>query len=85
MGGEAGFGSDHVVGALGTTRGSSTRGRGRRRLSRGGAASERASGLDVTRGPLETGGALVKRTIDVDVSEFPAVKAGFVVTGVVTG
>ena len=39
--------------------------------------------MDMARGPLETGGAFVERTIDTDVSEFPALEAGFVVTGVV--
>ena len=46
---------------------------------------KRATGLDMTWGPLETGGALVKRAIDADMPEFPAVKAGFVVSGMVTG
>ena len=41
--------------------------------------------MDVTGGPLETSGALVKWAIDADVSEFPAVEAGFVVTGMVAG
>ena len=84
-GGEAGFGGDHSVGTLGATRGSSARGRGRRRLSRRSAASEGATGLDVTGGPPETSGALVEWTVDADVSEFPAVKAGFVISGVVAG
>ena len=35
-------------------------------------------------GPFETGGALVKRAIDADVSEFPTMKAGFMVSGMVT-
>ena len=41
--------------------------------------------MDVTGGPLETSGALVKWAIDADVSEFPAVKAGLMVSGMVTG
>ena len=45
---------------------------------------ERATDLDVARGPLETGGALVKGAVDTDVSEFPALEAGLVVAGVVT-
>ena len=80
-----GFDSDHTVGALGVTRRSSTRGRGRRRLPRGDASSEGATGLDVAGGPFETGGALIEGAVDMDVSEFPAVKASFVVTGMVTG
>ena len=84
-GGEARFGGDHSVGTLGTTRGSSAGGRGRRRLSRRSVASEGATGLDVTWGPLETSGALVERAVDADVSEFPAVEAGLMVTGMVAG
>ena len=41
--------------------------------------------MDVTGGPPETSGALVERAVDADVSEFPAVEAGFMVTGVVAG
>ena len=41
--------------------------------------------MDVTGGPLETSGALVKRAIDADVPEFPAVKTGLVVSGMVAG
>ena len=83
--GEARFGSDHLVGALGAMRRSSTRGRGRRRLSRRSAASKGATGLDMTGGPLETSGALVERAVDADVSKLPAVEAGFMVMGVVAG
>ena len=39
----------------------------------------------MTGGPLETSGALVKRAIDADVSKFPAMKTGFMVSGVVAG
>ena len=39
----------------------------------------------MTGGPFEAGGTLVKRAVDADVSELPAVKAGFMVTGVVAG
>ena len=41
--------------------------------------------MDMAGGPLETSGALVKRAVDADVSEFPAVEAGFVVSGMVAG
>ena len=41
--------------------------------------------MDMTGGPLETSGALVERAVDADVSEFPAVEAGFVVSGMVAG
>ena len=46
--------------------------------------SERVTGLDVARGPFEAGGTFVKGAIDVDVSKFPALEAGFVVSGMVT-
>ena len=49
------------------------------------AASEGAAGLDVAREPLKTSGALVEGTVDANVSEFPALEAGFMVTGVVSG
>ena len=39
----------------------------------------------MTRGSLETGGTLIKMVIDVDVTKFPALEAGFVVSGMVTG
>ena len=42
-------------------------------------------GLDVAGGSLETGGALIQVAVDVDMTEFPALEAGLVVTGVVTG
>ena len=45
--------------------------------------SKRAMSLDMTGGPLETSGAFVEGTVDVDVSKFPALEAGFMVTGVV--
>ena len=82
--GEAGFGSDHTGGALGATRRSSAGGRGRRRLPGGRASSEWAMSLNVAGGPLETSGAFVERTVDMNVSKFPALEAGFMVTGVVT-
>ena len=44
-----------------------------------------AAGLDMTWGSLEAGRALVEVTIDVDMPKFPALKAGFMVSGVVTG
>ena len=47
--------------------------------------SQRAVGLDVARGSLETGGAFVQGAVDVDVSEFSALKAGLVVSGVISG
>ena len=34
-------------------------------------------------GSLETGGALIEVTVDADVTEFPALKAGLMITGVV--
>ena len=34
-------------------------------------------------GSFETGGAFVERAIDADVSEFPALEAGFMVSGVI--
>ena len=39
----------------------------------------------MARGSLETGGTFVKMAVDTDVSEFPALEAGFVVTGMVMG
>ena len=45
--------------------------------------SERAMGLNMARGPLETGRAFVEGTVDANVSKFPALEAGFMVTGVV--
>ena len=41
--------------------------------------------MDMTGGPLEASGALVKGAVDADVPEFPAMKAGLVVSGVVAG
>ena len=49
------------------------------------APSEWAAGLDVARGSFETGGAFVKGTVDTNVSELPALEAGLMVSGVVTG
>ena len=45
---------------------------------------ERATGSDVTWGPLETSGAFVKGAVDADVSKFPALKTGFMVARVIT-
>ena len=42
-------------------------------------------GLDMARGSFETGGAFVQGAIDADMSEFPALEAGFMVLGVVSG
>ena len=47
--------------------------------------SERATGLDMAGGPLETGGAFVQRAVDMNVSEFPTLEAGFMVSGMVMG
>ena len=80
--GKAWFGGDHAGGAL-VMRGSSTRGRGRRCLPGVGASLERATGLNVARGPLETSGAFVEGAVDVDVSEFPTLKTGFMVMRVI--
>ena len=46
--------------------------------------SQRALGLDMARGSLETSGAFVEMTIDADVAEFPALETGFMVAGMVT-
>ena len=46
--------------------------------------SEGAVGLDVAGRSSETGGAFIEGTIDANVSEFPALEAGFMVSGVVT-
>ena len=43
-----------------------------------------AAGLDMARGGFETGGAFIKVAVDMDVAEFSALKAGLMVTGVVT-
>ena len=82
---KARFGSDQARGALETVRRSSTRRQGRKFLSRRCMSSERATGLDVARGSLETGGTFVKGTVHAYVSELPALKAGLVVSGVVMG
>ena len=39
----------------------------------------------MARGPFETSGALVQGTVDMNMSKFPALEAGFVVTGMVMG
>ena len=83
MRGEAGFGDDHMRGVLGMTRGSSTRGRGRRRLPGRCALFQWATGWDVAGGSLETSGALVQGAVNADVSELPALEAGLVIVGVV--
>ena len=54
-------------------------------MPRGCTTLEQAAGLDMARGSLKAGGALVEVTVDVDVSRFPALKAGFMVLGVVIG
>ena len=77
------LGSDHVRGVWGTTRGSSARGRGRRCFPRRGMMSQWAMGLDMARGGFKTGGALIEGAVDVNVSKFPALEAGFVVSGMV--
>ena len=82
---EAGFGSDHARGVLEAMRGSSARGQGRQCLLRRCATFEQAVGLDMARGSLKTGGALIEVTVDMDVSKFPALEAGFMVSGVVMG
>ena len=38
----------------------------------------------MARGSFETGGTFVQGAIDVDVSEFPALEAGFMVSGVIS-
>ena len=48
-------------------------------------APQRTSGLDVARGSLETSGAFVEMAVDVDMAKLPALKAGLVIAGVVTG
>ena len=63
---------------------SSARGQGRRWLSGRSAMFQWAAGLDVAGGGFETGGAFIKVAVDVDVAEFSALKAGLMVTGVVT-
>ena len=47
--------------------------------------SERATGLDVAGGSLKAGGAFIEGAVDANVSEFPALEAGFVVSGMVMG
>ena len=42
-------------------------------------------GLDVAGGSLETGGAFVQGAVDANVSKFPALEAGPVVLGVISG
>ena len=42
-------------------------------------------GLDMARRGFKTGGAFIEGTIDTDVSKFSALKAGLVVSGMVTG
>ena len=83
MGGEPRFSGNHLVRALGVVRGSSTRGQERQGLLRRHMMFEWAPGLDVTGGGFKTDGAKV--AIDVEVVEFPALEAGFIVTGRVTG
>ena len=80
-----GFGGDHLRGALRATRGSSTRGQGRGCLPGRCMSSEWATGLDVAGGSFEADRAFVEGAVDANVSEFPALEAGFVVSGMVTG
>ena len=46
---------------------------------------KRATGLDMTWGPFETSEAFVEGTVNADVPKFPALEAGFVVSGMVMG
>ena len=39
----------------------------------------------MARGRFETGGAFVQGAVDVNVSKFPALEAGFMVTGIIMG
>ena len=71
-------------GALRATRGSSTRGQGRGCLPGRRAPSQWATGLDMARGSLEPGRAFVQGAVDMDVPEFPALEAGFMVSGMIT-
>ena len=54
-------------------------------MLRGCTTSQRASGLDMARGSLETSGAFVEMTVDADVAEFPALETGLMVAGVIIG
>ena len=74
-----------MVGAWGAMGRSSTRGQGRQGLSGWRVMFEQAAGLHVTWGSPKTSRALVQVTVDTDMSKFSALKAGFVVMGVVTG
>ena len=78
------FGSDYSRGTWWATGRSSTRGRGRGCLSGRHTPFQRAAGLDMAGGSPKAGGAFVQGTVDADVSEFPALEAGFMVSGVVT-
>ena len=80
-----GFGSDHAGRALGMMRRSSAGGRGRRCLSERCTMFQWVAGLDMAGGGFEASGAFVQVTIDVDVTKFPALEAGFMIVGVVTG
>ena len=51
---------------------------------RGGATFQWATSLDMARGSFEIGGTLVKVAVDMNVSKFPTLKAGFVVSRVIT-
>ena len=83
MRGKTRFGSDHAGGTLETTGRSSARGQGRRFLPRRSTPFERATGLYVARGSLETGGAFVEGAVDMNMSKLPALEAGFVILGMV--
>ena len=84
VGGEARLGSDHARRALGVIGGSSARGWGRRCLSGRCMMFQRAASLNMARGSSETNRTLVQEAVDVNVSEFPALEAGFMVSGMIT-
>ena len=44
---------------------------------------QQAIGLDMARGSLEAGGALIEVAINADMAEFPTLKAGLMIAGVV--
>ena len=47
--------------------------------------SQKASGLDVAGGSFETNRAFVEMAVDADVAKFPALEAGLMIVGVVSG
>ena len=85
MSGEVELGGDHLRRSLEVTGGSSTQGQGRRHLPGGHAAFQRATGLDVTQESPEADRALIQGAVDMDMPQFPALEAGLMVSGVVTG